>query len=123
MTLTEIIPLLDKLDEFEVDYSVGIRKGRKIGSIWISELRATHPNYRPVLSALTSAFGRLDKEVSCGVQSWKAEKDGTTLTMYRVASCKIVGYKTIEVPKKIEVETEEMETEEVPIYDCAEVEA
>lgn len=122
MTINELALLLNRLDELNVDYTANLTKGMKVSSMWISSLRTTHENYHPALSAITSAFGHLDKEISSGIQSWRAEKDGTTLTMYRIAQCKVTGYRTVETKKKIEVETEEIETEEVPIYDCTEVE-
>lgn len=78
-----------------------------------------HEKYHGVVSLLTSTFDRLDKSISYGVQSWKAQKDNTDLTMYSVASCKIVGYRNVEKPKVIEVETEDMETVAEPIYDCS----
>lgn len=122
MTITELTPLLDRLDAMGVDYSASIHKGKKVSSLFVSGVRTTHENYHPILSALTSAFNHLDKSISSGTQSWRAEKDGTSLTMYHVAVCKVTGYRTVEKKKTVEVETEEIETEEVPIYDCSETE-
>lgn len=122
MTITELTPLFDRLDELNVDYSASISRGRKISSIWVSGVRATHEHYHPILNALTSAFDRLDKTISSGVQSWEASKDGTTLKMYHVASCKVTGYRTVERKKTVEVETDEIEIDEVPVYDCSETE-
>jgi hypothetical protein len=85
-------------------------------------VRQTDGNYHVVLSLVTSLFGRLVKEISAGTQSWSGSKDGTTLTMHRIAQCKVTRYRTVEKKKTIEVETDEIETEEVPVYDCAETE-
>ena len=121
MKYEEISPLLEKLNELNAQWSLDVtHKG--VGRLWISNVSQTSENYHAVVSALTSFYGRLDKEVSCGTQSWSAEKEGQTLMMYRVASCKVVGYRTVERKKMVEVETEEIETEEEPIYDCSETE-
>lgn len=119
MKYQELLPLFEKLDEMGINYSADVKGGQRVGRIWIDRVPTTHEQYHPVVSLLTSTFDRLTKEVSYGSQSWKATKDETDLVMYRVASCKVVGYRTTERPKTIEVETEEMETVEEPIYDCS----
>lgn len=121
MEYEQIKPLLDELKSLGAEFSLDLtHKG--VGRLWISNVTQNTPNYHDVVSLLTRFYGRLDKEISYGVQSWKAEKDGNTLNMYRVASCKIVGYRTVERKKMVQVETEEIETDEEPIYDCSEVE-
>lgn len=122
MTLIEVTTLLDQLDEQDINYSVSIAKGKKVGRVWIDSLRSTDERYHTVLAIVTRAFGRLDKAISNGGQSWSGQKDGTSLLMYRVASCKVTGYRTVERKKTVEVETDEVETEEVPIYDCTDTE-
>jgi hypothetical protein len=122
MTINEVLPTLVKLDEMGVGYTAYVLAGAKVSSIWISQVRQTDGNYHVVLSLVTSLFGRLVKEISAGTQSWSGSKDGTTLTMHRIAQCKVTRYRTVEKKKTIEVETDEIETEEVPVYDCAETE-
>lgn len=119
MKYQELLSLFEKLDEMGIDYCADVHPGQKVGRLWISGVPMTHEKYHPVVSLLTSTFERLDKEVSYGEQSWRADKDNTSLVMDNVAKCKVVGYRTVERPKTIEVETEEMETTEEPIYDCS----
>ena len=121
MKIAEIMPLLDKLTELDVNWGLDLRK-KGVGRLWVDGLSQADERYHPVLSILTSFFERLNKEISGGIQSWSAEKDGATLMMYRVAQCKVVGYRTVERKKVVEVETEEIETDEEPIYDCTGVE-
>lgn len=119
----EIIkPLLDELKSLGAEFSLDLTH-RGVGRLWISNVKQTSTNYHDVVSALTRFYGRLDKQVSYGTQSWTATKEGQTLNMYSVAQCKVVGYRTVERKKMVEVETEEIETEEEPIYDCSEVES
>src|ERR1700690_2097552 len=121
MNFEEISPLLNDLTALDVQWSLDLtHKG--VGRLWIQNVAQTSENYHQVVSLLTHFYGRLTKEVSYGTQSWKAEKDGQTLNMYRVASCKVVGYRQVERKKVVEVETEEVEIDEEPIYDCSEVE-
>ena len=122
MTYEEVKPLLDKLTEFGVEFELTI-KSKGCDRLWVSQLRQTNEYYHHILSTLTSFAGRLDKSISYGTQSWSGEKDGLDITVYNVASCKIVGYNTVERKKVVEVETEEIETTEVPIYDCREIES
>lgn len=119
MTFAEAKLLLDRLDELDANYTVSLTNGQKISSIFVSGVQYDSENYHPILSALTTAFGKINKEISSGLQSWKAEKDNTHLTMYRVAQCKITGYRSEERKVTKEVETEETETVEIPIYDCS----
>ncbi len=120
MKYEEILPLLDSLVAVGAEWLLDVsHKG--VGRLWISNVKQSSDNYHQVVSLLTSFYGRLDKEISYGSQSWKAAKDGQTLTMYSVAQCKIVGYRQVEKKKMIEVETEETEIDEEPIYDCTEV--
>lgn len=119
MDIQTVIPLCDQLKALGVDWELTIRKG-DARRLWVTSVKQESELYRPVLTALTSFFSKLEKEISYGQQSWSAEKDGLSLTMYGVAKCKVVGYKTVEKKKVIEVETEEIETDEEPIYDCTE---
>jgi len=121
MEFEEIKPLLDELKTLGASFELTVRSSG-IGRLWVSDVKQGQDNYHPIISALTRFYGRLDKDISCGIQSWSAEKDGQSLSVYNVARCKVVGYKTVERKKTIEVETEEIETEEEPIYDCSEVE-
>ena len=121
MKYEEIRPLLDEITQLGVHFDLSLTH-EGVGRLWISNVKQTSDNYHEVVSALTRFYGRLDKEISYGNQSWKAEKDGQTLNMYSVAQCKVVGYRTVERKKMVEVETEEVEIDEEPIYDCSSVE-
>jgi hypothetical protein len=122
MKYEEIKPLLDEITNLGAHFEITL-KHDGIGRLWVSELQQTDDNYHSILSALTRFYGRLDKEISYGMQSWSAHKDGQSLIVYNVAQCKVVGYRTVECKKRVEVETEEIETGAEPIYDCTEMES
>jgi hypothetical protein len=87
-------------------------------------------NRHKILGVLTPLVGRLDKKVDGTTIDYKGWGNGISISVYRIDSCKIVGYKkTVErvakketrvVKKEEEVETGEFEEEEklVPITDC-----
>jgi hypothetical protein len=122
MRYEEIKPLLDEITALGAHFDITVTHSG-VGRLWVHDLRQLDDNYHSIMSALTRFYGRLDKTIGSGTQSWSAENNGQSLMVYNVASCKVVGYKTVERKKTIEVETEEVETEEVPIYDCTEVES
>ena len=121
MEYEQIKPMLDELKVQGVEFSLDMtHKG--LGRLWIRNVKQTSDNYHAVIGILTRFYGRLDKEFNGGSQSWNAEKDGQCLYMYSVAQCKVVGYRTVERKKTVEVETEDIETSEEPIYDCTSAE-
>lgn len=87
-------------------------------------------NRHKVLAALTPLVGRLDKKVDGTTIDYKGSGNDISINIYRIDSCKIVGYKKTvarvakkemrTVEKEEEVETGEYEEEEklVPITDC-----
>lgn len=122
MKIHEIVPLLENLDTLNIDYSLDVHKGLQAGRLWISGLSTKHEHYHTVISLLTRFYGKLEKKIDSGTQSWTARKDNQDLLMYRVAQCKVTSYRTEERKVTKEVETDEIETYEVPIYDCSEAE-
>jgi hypothetical protein len=121
MKYDDIKPLLDEITGLGGHFELTLTHDG-VGRLWVSDLRQANDNYHPILSALTRFYGRLEKQISSGTQSWIAFKDDQKLFVYNVAQCKVVGYRTVERKKTVEVETEEIETEEEPIYDCSEAE-
>lgn len=121
MRYEEIKPLLDEIVGLGADFQVTLTQAG-VGYLWVSNVRQSSENYHPILASLTRFYGRLNKEIFGGVQSWAGNKDGQVVRVYNVAKCKITGYRTVEKKKTVEVETDEVETTEEPIYDCSSVE-
>ncbi len=59
---------------------------------------------------MKSVFGKLDKEAG---GTLVGQKDGLEVRVFRALECKVVGYKTVELP------AEEARTIQKPIYECA----